>query len=344
MYPRIESKTGTGTHIGLAVLMEVSKMSLAWRDHNAGNRQDQQSSRRGRFIRKEPLAGGPRVPGDRCVSGKGGKGVTGSARDRTDGATRGRRGDAKGRSIALVLAAALAIAGAPAGAQQFNSDNQWTAPHGVGTFILTAGQKYSAFVATAALLEDWEFSLSLTRFPEDPENRTEDHYSAGFYVKHRFWENEAETGGFAAMIGTGHSPSYLSEGEVTDTFRSWWANAIYTAPFRDGDVQLDMLPGFIVNLDKDRTGNDTLNFSYSSRLTVYKVIPHSALVGEIFGTAGEDYTKPQYRVGVRWESPHVIVAGSYGREFDGLGGPRFEIGVMVLTDPLRIFCLGGGCK
>jgi hypothetical protein len=49
-------------------------------------------------------------------------------------------------------------------------------------------------------------------------------------------------------------------------------------------------------------------------------------------------------VGVRRESPHVIVAATYGREFDGDGGPRFEVGVVVLANPLKILCLGGGCQ
>lgn len=243
------------------------------------------------------------------------------------------------------LAVGLSLAMAPpVSAQQFNSDNQWTAPHGVATFVLTAGQEYSAVVVTAALFEGWELNAALTRFPEDPESRTEDHYSGSFWVKHRLWQNEAENGGFALSFGTGHSPSYLSEGAVTDTFRSWFGNAIYTVPFRDGDVQLDLLPGAIVTLDKDRSDNDTANFSYSSRLAVYKVIPRSAIVAEVYGTVGELHAPPQYRAGIRWESPRVIVAGTYSRQFDGGGGARFEIGVMVLTDPLKIFCLGGGCE
>lgn len=254
-----------------------------------------------------------------------------------------RRRPPRALALAGLLAVLLGASGA-AEAQQFNSDNQWTAPHGVGTFVLTVGQEWSTLMATTALFENWEFNLGVTRFPEDPEDQTEDHYAGTFYVKHRFWENEAENGGFALMFGTGHIESYLSEGEVTDTFRSWWANAVYTLPFRGGDVALDIMPGFIVNLDKDRTDNKTWNATYSSRLAIYKIIPSSAIVGEVFGTVGEQHTPPQYRVGVRWESPHVIVAATYGREFDGAGGPRFEVGAMVLTNPLKIFCLGGGCS
>ena len=47
---------------------------------------------------------------------------------------------------------------------------------------------------------------------------------------------------------------------------------------------------------------------------------------------------------MRWESTHVIVAATYGNGFSGGGSPSFEIGVMVLTNPLKIFCIGGGCS
>jgi hypothetical protein len=39
-----------------------------------------------------------------------------------------------------------------------------------------------------------------------------------------------------------------------------------------------------------------------------------------------------------------VVAATYGDSFDGAGSPRFEIGLIYLTDPHRFFCLGGGCK
>ena len=103
------------------------------------------------------------------------------------------------------------------------------------------------------------------------------------------------------------------------------------------------MPGFTANFDKDQQDNTAWNMAYSSRVAVYKVIPQSAIVGEVFGTTGEEYTDPQYRIGVRWESPRVIVAATYGRGFDGTGGPRFELGFMVFTDPMKIFCVGGGC-
>jgi hypothetical protein len=230
-----------------------------------------------------------------------------------------------------------------AAAQQFNGDNQWTAPHGVGTFVLTVGQEWSMLMAVAALRPDWEFNVGVTRYSEDGGNPDDDHYSGTFYLKRRFWENEAGNGGAAIMFGTGYSPSYLSAGEVIDTFETWWATGVYTVPFLDGAVTWDLLPGFILNLDKDRSGENTLNFSYGSRAAIYRIIPSSAIVAEVFGTAGEQYSPPQYRVGVRWESSRLVIAATYGRQFDGEGGPRLEIGALVFTNPLKIFCLGGGC-
>ena len=53
----------------------------------------------------------------------------------------------------------MLLAARPGAAQQFTGDNQWVAPHGVGTFLLTVGQEYSNFMAVAALLWDARFSL-----------------------------------------------------------------------------------------------------------------------------------------------------------------------------------------
>ena len=238
------------------------------------------------------------------------------------------------RSVVLLCAAS------PAAAQQFNSDNQWVAPHGVATFVLTVGQESSTAMATAALLPETEFNIGVTRFENGPEDGTEAHYSGTFYVKRRLVQNEAETGGWAIMGGTGIDPSHLEHGEVTDTFRSWWANAVYSVPFRDGQVTWDLLPGFMVNLNRNRAGEAAWGMTWSSRVAVSRVIPHSSIVGEVFGTAGEAYAEPAYRAGVRWESPKVIVAATYGNSFKGSGSPRFEVGIMLLTKQLDFLCRG----
>jgi hypothetical protein len=229
-------------------------------------------------------------------------------------------------------------------AQQFNSDNQWTAPHGVGTLVLTAGQEYSSAIAVAALFPDTEFNIGLTRFKDSPEDRTEAHYSGLFYIKRRLSENEAGNAGTSISFGTGINPSYLAAGEVTDTFQSWFATYDYTMAFRDGQITWDLMPGVMVNLDKNQEDDPAWGFTWSTRAAVYKIIPQSAIVAEVWGTTGEAYAEPSYRFGVRWESDKLIVAATYGDSFDGSGSPRFEIGLIYLTDPHRILCLGGGCK
>ena len=255
--------------------------------------------------------------------------------DMSDFRSRIRVGPVWGLFLALVVAT-----GGPAGAQQFNGDNQWVAPHGIGTFVLTLGQEYSTIMAVAALLPETEFNLGITRFNEDPQNQSEGHYSGIFYVKRRLVENEAGDAGWALSVGTGIDPSYLEAGTVTDNFQSWFVNTSYTASFRDGDVTWDLLPGIMVNLDKDQSGETAWGMTYSSRVAVYKVIPQSAIVGEVFGTTGEAYAEPTWRLGVRWESPRVIIAASYGDSFSGGGGPRFEIGAIFLTNQLKFLCLG----
>ena len=244
-------------------------------------------------------------------------------------------------SVLLLLWLQFASLGvSPVEAQQFNSDNQWVAPHGVGTFVLALGQEYSTIMAVAALLKDTEFNLGYTRFEGNPDGRTEAHYSGTFYVKRRLSENEAGNGGWAVMGGTGVNPSHLEEGDYTDTFRSWWGNAVYTVPFADGAVTWDLLPGFLVNLDQDQAGENAWGMTWSSRMAIYKIVPQSALVGEVFGTIGEAYSEPAYRAGVRWESPRVIIAATYGDSFNRSGSPRFELGLLVLTNQHKFLCLG----
>jgi len=218
---------------------------------------------------------------------------------------------AMARQACLALAAvSLGFAALDAQAQQFNSDNQWTAPHGVGTLVLTAGEEYSTAVAVAALLPDTEFNIGVTRFRDSPEDRTDAHNSGIFYVKRRLSENEAGNAGSSISFGTGINPSYLSSGEVTDTFQSWFVTYDYTMAFLDGKVTWDLLPGVMVNLDKDQENETVWGFTWSTRAAVYDIIPQSAIVAEVFGTAGEAYAEPTYRVGVRWESPKLVLAAT----------------------------------
>jgi len=218
-------------------------------------------------------------------------------------------------------------------AQQFNSDNYWTAPHGVATIVATAGQHYSTLLDVVALFPGWEFNLGATLFKEDEEANTLNHFSTIVAVKHMLYENQAKTGGWSATVGSGVNPSYLQAGTVTNPFATYWFYVAGSFPLFNNTLSLDLLPGTLVNLDQGANDETAWGFTYSGRLAIYKVIPQSAIVGEIFGTEGDAYSKPQYRAGVRWESSKVVAALSYGAAADGTQGAGVELGLMVFTPP-----------
>jgi len=231
-------------------------------------------------------------------------------------------------SLALLL-----LVAPEAFAQQYNSDNQWTAPRGVGTGIFTVGEEYSVLMGSLAMADGWEISAGVVGYYEDPQNASEHHRTGTFYLKHRLSENEAKTGGTAILAGSGVDPSHIEAGEATDTFKSWWAAYVLTLPFQDGRITWDLMPGVMVNLNQDHEDEAAWGMTWSSRLAVYDVIPQSAIVGEVFGTAGEAYAPPSYRLGVRWESEKLILAVTYSDAFNGSGGAGVEVGLMFLTDP-----------
>lgn len=101
------------------------------------------------------------------------------------------------------------------------------------------------------------------------------------------------------------------------------------------------MPGATYNQEYGTQKETAWGFLYSSRLAIYKIVPQSAIVAEVFGTEGDAYSKPQYKAGVRWESKYVIAALTYGGAVDGSQGGGIEFGVMVLTPP---FLCMGGCK
>lgn len=241
----------------------------------------------------------------------------------------------------LLLVVTTIVAAPGAQAQQFNSDNYWTAPHGTETTVLTLGEHYSTLLVVAALFPGWEFNIGTTLFRKDQEANTTDHFSALGYVKYMFYENKAKTGGLAAMGGTGLNPGYLEAGTTTSNLKTYWFSVPVTFPFNDGAISWDLLPGVAYNREYGTSNDTAWGATYSTRLAVYKVIPQSAIVGEVFGTAGEAYSEPQYRAGVRWETKYVITALTYGAALDGSRGAGVELGVMTLSPPFLCF---GGCK
>lgn len=219
-------------------------------------------------------------------------------------------------------------------AQQFVGDNQWVAPQGVATLVATAGKEYSQFYGVLAFLPEWEFNTQLVYYYDDPRTNSESYISPSFYLKRRLYQNESETAGYAVLGGLGLFPQHLDQGEVTSGFNSWWAVGVATYAFANNTILWDLLPGGTVNLNHKQTGNTAWGFTYSSRVAIYKIIPQSAVVGEVYGTAGQAKSPLSYRAGVRWESPRWIAALTYSSAFDGSYSAGIELGLMCYTNAL----------
>lgn len=224
-------------------------------------------------------------------------------------------------------------------AQQFVGDNQWVAPYGVSTLVATAGEEYSQFYAIASLVPEWEFNLQLTHYYDDPQNDDESFTATNLFVKRRLLESEDELTGYSILAGTGQFPEHKEAGQIARAFENWWVAGTATYAFFDNNVLLDFIPGVTVNFDSKDDGDTVWGFTWASRAAWYGVIPQSAIVAEVFGTAGEAYAAPSYRVGVRWESRKLVAALTYSEAFDGSTGAGFEIGIIYFTEPR--FCWRG---
>jgi hypothetical protein len=241
----------------------------------------------------------------------------------------------------LLLALALgALVARRAPAQQFNSDNYLSKPPGVATVILTFGQRNGMVMTTFSLLPRWEFTAAAYIFDSDDNLDTDDGYSTSFYAKYMVHENAAKTGGFAVKGGTGLDPGYLTETGLKDAFRTYWMNAPVTIPFLQNRISLDLMPGVSVTRATGSEEDPNWLFTYSTRLAWYPRGPKWALVGEVFGGAGEKESVPEYKAGLRYEpNQYVTFAFTYGDEFEGDAGAGVEIGMMLFTPPF--FCISG---
>ncbi len=219
-------------------------------------------------------------------------------------------------------------------AQQFNSDNYLSKPHGVATIILTAGERNTMWMTTFSLFPNWEFTAAAYLYDKDNDRTTEDGYSTSYYAKWMLHENAAKTGGFAVKAGTGVDPGYVSAYGLEDAFQTYWMNAPVTVPFLDNKVSWDIMPGASLTRNYGADQSTAWAFTYSTRVAWYPRNMETSLVGEVFGSEGEVRAIPEYKVGVRWEpSPYAVFAVTYGAEFDGPNGAGFEIGVMLFTPP-----------
>ena len=219
-------------------------------------------------------------------------------------------------------------------AQQYNTDNYLTMPHGTGTFVLTTGERNSGMVSSFALIKNFEFFAQVFLFRDIRVDDYAQHFNTTVYAKYMFWVNEAKTGGGAVFLGMGQSPGSFTQDGYTPLHKNYWTAVPFTIPLFNNTISWDIMPGALVDLDYGNNKETAWGFTYSTRVAVYNVIPNTPIVGEVFGTEGQAYSKPEYKIGLRYEANSFIVpAISYGGCFDGSLGAGFEIGVMIFSPP-----------
>lgn len=219
-------------------------------------------------------------------------------------------------------------------AQQFNTDSYLVMPHGTGTFVLTAGERNSSFASSFGLIPRFEFFAQTFLYWENQEIQSPQHFSTSLYAKYSIWVDQNKTGGLSVFLGWGHSPSYYKKDEYLSDHKNYWSALTYTLPLFNNVVSWDFMPGAMVDLEYADSKEAAWAFTYSSRLNIYKIIPKTAIVAEIFGTEGQIYSEPEYKVGLRWEpNDFIIPALTYGNNIAGTGAAGFEIGIMIFTPP-----------
>jgi len=226
-------------------------------------------------------------------------------------------------------------------AQQFNSDSWISKEHGTVTVIATYGERNSMLMNTFSLLPGWEFTAAAYIYNDDDDPTADDGYSTSLYAKYMFYENESKAGGFAVKLGTGLDPGYLDGTDrVNDAFQTFWTNAPITIPFLNNMLSWDIMPGASVTKNYGEEETTVWYVTYSTRLAWYPTSPKWAVVGEIYGSAGDLNVKTEYRAGLRWEpDQYTNICLTYDDEFGGNYGGGFEIGLMIFSPPF--FCLGG---
>ena len=242
--------------------------------------------------------------------------------------------------VAAIVFVMLSVTPSPA--QQYNSDNYLSKPHGVATLILTYGDRNSIFMNTFSLAPRWEFTTAVYVYNWDDDPRTDEGYSTSLYAKYMIYENKAKTGGVAVKAGTGQDPGYLLDVGLKDAFKTYWTNAPLTLPLFNNKLSWDIMPGASLTVDYGDDGHAAGAFTYSTRLAWYPMNPTWSIVGEVFGAEGGTRTIPEYKIGLRWEpSQYAVLALTYGQEFDGSSGAGTEFGIMLFTPPFACF---GGCR
>ncbi|MCV9386282.1 hypothetical protein [Reichenbachiella ulvae] len=231
--------------------------------------------------------------------------------------------------ILFVLFEAIAF---EAVSQQFNTDNYLSMPHGTGTFVITAGQRNTAIISSFSLIPKFEIFVQGNMFRD---YRIEDYpqnFTTSLYAKYMYWVNKQNNGGGAIFLGAGRSPGYFKNTVYTELHKNIWAAFPVTFPFFNNVLSWDLMPGVLVDFNAEDTNDVAWGFTWSSRMAIYKIIPQTAIVLEAYGTEGEAYSKPEYKIGLRWEpNDYIVPAITYSSQFYGRYGAGFEFGVMIFT-------------
>jgi hypothetical protein len=234
--------------------------------------------------------------------------------------------------LTVVFLSIFFLSSIPTRAQQFNTDNYLTMPHGTATIVLTAGGRNAGTAASFALAPKWEFFAQAFLYWENEKELSPQHFNILGYAKYMFWVNKENNGGGAAFLGFGKSPGYWEQTEFLKTHQNIWTAVPITLPLFNNTISWDIMPGAIFDWSNGESGDPAWGFTYSTRVAVYKIIPKTAIVGEIYGTSGSAYSAPEYKIGLRWEPNNTIVpAITYGRSLDGTSGPQLEIGVLIFS-------------
>ena len=247
-------------------------------------------------------------------------------------------------TLGVTLLSICALAGVPAGAQQFNSDSYISKPHGMVTSILTTGEHTTMYMMTFSLFPNWEFTAAGYIYNTDADRKTAEGTQGSLYAKYMFYENKEKTGRLRGQGRLRHEaelhprrrgvqdllPDLLDERARDDpVFRQRALVGHHAGLERDAELRRER---------ERRPGpSRTRRASPGTRRA-----PVWAIVGEAFGATGEAKLDPEYKVGLRYEpNAHVNIALSYGAKFNGDKGAGWEIGAMLFCPPFLCF---SGCK
>ena len=219
-------------------------------------------------------------------------------------------------------------------AQQFNTDNYLVMPEGVGTIVLTTGERNACFMLSLALIPKFEFAVSSNLFWDNEKIQSPQHFTTSLYAKYSIWVNKENNGGMAAFLGLGRSPSYYESTQFVDLHKNYWTAISLTLPLFNNKLSLDLYPGALLDIDYGEDNKSAWGFTYSTRLTINEIIPKFNLVGEVYGTEGKAYSNPEFKAGIQWMPNDFIVPSfTFGSQLNGKEGAGFEIGLVIFTPP-----------